>query len=38
MKLWNKIGKNTAQALRPFMNAEFVKGVSTEDRGNSCLE
>ena len=26
MKLWSKIGKNTAQALKPFMNAEFVKG------------
>lgn len=26
MKLWSKIGKNTAQALKPFMNGEFVKG------------
>lgn len=37
MKLWSKIVENTAQALKPFMNGRFVR-ISTEDKGNSCLE
>lgn len=37
MKLWSKIGENTAQAPKTY-EWWVCKRVSTEDKGNSCLE